>query len=97
MVDLANELKKENAQLLARIQALEAALEKTKFDSKKDLETRLTVLKSTGTDKFLHSGGNAQTGLCPAGTYMVGARMQSDSGGPHGQISNIFPVCRSMP
>lgn len=96
MVSIANELKEENAALLLRIEALEAALAKQASDAATALENRITRLKS-GSDSNSFPGGNGVSGICPAGTYMVGARWQSDSGGPHGIISWFGPVCRSMP
>jgi len=95
MVTLANALKKENEQLLARIQALELALAQQKVDTAAALEKRLSVLKA-GNDQETF-GGNAKTSTCPQGTYMVGARFQVDHGGPHGIVSSLGPTCRTMP
>ena len=50
MVSLANDLKEENAALLARIQALEAALAKQATDNATALENRVARLKK-GSDK----------------------------------------------
>lgn len=60
------------------------------------IDTIQSVLQSAPHNPLPASGGNAQTGTCPNGAYMVGARMQSDSGGPHGIISNIIPVCKPL-
>lgn len=40
--------------------------------------------------------GNAVTAVCPEGSYMIGARFKSDPGGPHGIVSNLFPICREI-
>lgn len=96
MVTIANELKAENAALILRIEALEAALAKQASDTATALENRIARLKA-GSDSNSFPGGNGVSGICPAGTYMVGARWQSDGGGPHGIISWFGPVCRSMP
>jgi len=42
------------------------------------------------------TGGNSKSSLCPSTSYMIGVRMQSDSGGPHGIVSNVIPVCRTL-
>lgn len=42
------------------------------------------------------NGGNAKSSLCPGNSYMIGARMQSDPGGPHGIVSTVIPVCRTL-
>lgn len=95
MVTLANTLKKENQQLLVRIQALELALAQQKVETAAALEKRLSALKA-GNDQESF-GGNGKTATCPPGSYMVGARFQSDGGGPHGIISSFGPTCRTMP
>lgn len=95
MVLLANALKKDNEKLLARIQALEAALAQQKVDTVVALEKRLDAMKAgTVTETF---GGNRKTSECPAGSVMVGARFQIDDGNSHGVVSNLGPTCRSMP
>lgn len=95
MVTLANTLQKENQQLLARIQALELALAKQKVETAAALEKRISELKTGNDQEFF--GGNGKTSTCPPGSYMVGARFQSDGGGPHGIISSFGPTCRTMP
>ena len=40
--------------------------------------------------------GNAKSNKCPAGSFAVGVLFQIDSGGPHGIISNVQPVCRTL-
>lgn len=42
------------------------------------------------------NGGNTKSSVCPEKSYMIGVRFQSDKGGPHGIVSNIFPVCRTL-
>lgn len=96
MVTLANQLKQENAALIARIVALEVALTRQGVESATMLEQRIARVK-TGTDQYAYPGGNGVSGLCPPSTYMVGARWQVDGGGPHGIMSWIGPICRTMP
>ena len=42
------------------------------------------------------NGGNVKTDVCPEGSYMIGNRFQIDGGGPHGIVSSIYPVCRTI-
>ena len=42
------------------------------------------------------SGGNVKSQSCQPGSFMVGVRMQSDSGGPHGIVSTVIPVCKTL-
>lgn len=96
MVALANDLKKENAALTARIASLEAALASQSKEAAAALERRIATLRK-GTNQYSNPGGNGESGLCPEGTYMVGARWQTDGGGPHGIMSWFGPICRTMP
>ncbi|WP_157775419.1 hypothetical protein [Hartmannibacter diazotrophicus] len=96
MVILANALKDENAALLKRVVALEADLAKYKTDDAAALEARVVKLR-TGSNSNDFPGGNGESGVCPGGKFMVGARWQSDSGGPHGILSWFGPICRDLP
>ncbi len=49
-----------------------------------------------GTEIIPAPGGNGQSKTCPEGSVMVGFLFQADSGGPHGIISWVSPVCRTM-
>jgi len=40
--------------------------------------------------------GNGRSATCPSGSYMVSILWQIDSGGPHGIVSNVQPVCKSL-
>lgn len=59
------------------------------------LEDTVRLVVTSGIE-LPSTGGNGKTALCPENAYMIGARFQSDSGGTAGQISNIFPVCRTL-
>lgn len=96
MVAIANDLKEENVALLKRIEALEANLAKYKTDDAAALEARVAQLRK-GSNSNDFPGGNGVSGICPPGKFMVGARWQSDGGGPHGIISWFGPVCRNLP
>lgn len=96
MVALANDLKDENAALLKRIETLEAALAKHATDASAALERRVDMLRN-GNDSNNFPGGNGTSGICPKGSYMVGALWQSDPGGSNGQISWFGPICRGVP
>jgi hypothetical protein len=41
-------------------------------------------------------GGNGKSRTCPEGSVMVGALWQVDGGGPHGILSWVSPICRTM-
>ena len=66
----------------------------------KSIEERINSLESAlitaSHQPYPTSAGNVQTSLCPPGAYMVAARFQIDSGGPHGIVSNIFPICKAI-
>lgn len=96
MVVLANDLKNENAALLKRIVALETELTNYKAEDAKALEARIARLR-TGADSNDFPGGNGYSGNCAAGKFMVGARWQVDTGGPHGIMSWFGPICRDLP
>jgi hypothetical protein len=89
-------LKADNAVLLKRVVALEADLAKYKADDAAALEARVAKLR-TGADSNDFPGGNGKSNICPPGKFMVGALWQSDSGGPHGILSWLGPVCRNLP
>jgi hypothetical protein len=63
---------------------------------RKELRGSFSALKTSQHSPLPTAGGNAATALCPVGTYMVGARVKSDPGGCCGQISAMFPICRSI-
>ena len=93
MVLLANELKKENTALAARVAALELALERRTVEAA--IESRLTRFR-LGSKNTVRPGGR-ESELCPEGQYMVGANFEIREGVPHGYISWFGPICRTMP
>lgn len=105
MVDAVAELNSADTALLERIQGLAdqiASLETASVAADAELGTTFNSRLESGLNSIGHgathvpSFGNTGTALCPAGQVMVGARMQSDPGGPHGIISNFAPVCREL-
>lgn len=96
MVNIANELRQENAALLLRIEGLEKALEKHAQDAEALEVKRFGNLLKAGSETIPNPGGNGASEKCPAGYYMVGARWRSDPGGPHGILSWIGPICRRV-
>jgi hypothetical protein len=82
---------------LQQTKALQDALQK-----KDTIIAELAPIIKGDLQKTLESGdatkfpgeANAETPLCPAGSYMVGIRYQIDKGGPHGITSHLFPIYR---
>ena len=71
---------------------------KSQFQSEvRSVESKVGNIKLNIEGRELPStGGNAKSSLCPDNSYMIGVRMQSDSGGPHGIVSTVIPVCRTL-
>ncbi|WP_417307925.1 hypothetical protein [Devosia sp.] len=49
-----------------------------------------------GQERIPSPQGNGKSATCPAGSYMTGMLWQVDSGGPHGIISWLGPVCKTF-
>ena len=88
-----DELRAENAALRKEItthrQELDSAIANAKASA-------LAEIRGGDSQSLPNNGGNFKTATCPVGSYMIGARFQADKGGPHGIISNIFPICRTI-
>lgn len=98
--ECANKLDAESSsgkQLLACILEMQTEinqLQKLLANASAESRNQLIILM-TGPE-LPSTGGNTKSGLCPKKSYMIGARFQSDPGGPHGIVSNIWPVCRQL-
>lgn len=73
-----------------------AGLEFGPKQTKSETPRKISLDVSLGGRELPSNGGNAKSSLCPDKSYMIGVRFQSDSGGPHGIVSSIYPVCRSL-
>ncbi len=95
MVDLANDLKAENVALAKRIAELDEALKNQAQAFTKELDDRFAAIR-VGNESYTSEKGNSTTKKCPKGTFMIGARVQSNPGGRNGMIAWIHPICRTL-
>lgn len=91
--DIIKQIDEINSKISAELEAL-----KSQFQSEvKAVQNKVSNIKLNIDGRELPStGGNAKSSVCPDNSYMIGVRMQSDSGGPHGIVSTVIPVCRTL-
>lgn len=96
MVSIASDLKADNEKLHRRITQLEEALAATAKELRTERDSQWKAMREKNQTHIVNNGGNGESEVCPVGFYMVGAKWQSDGGGPHGIISWFAPVCRRL-
>lgn len=80
----------------SRLNQVKDELMQSSLKSKSEIELIKTNLKTNGTI-VMDANLNTRSGICPAGSFAVGTTFRIDGGGPHGIVSNVQPVCRSIP